>query len=307
MESQRKTGVREGFEEAQHRLFENTGLDARSRYLDLDSLGRTHVFEAGPENGTPVVFVHGTAQFGGFLSPLISEFTESRVIAFDRPGYGFSDPYTYTKRNLQRTMVTSIHGVLDELGVEEADLVGHSMGGHASILFTLEHPNRVNQLFLVGSVPGFPGTRPPLPIRVLTTPFLGGVLRRMQKQGEEGVLDIAEVFGERESIQNYPTLIRAIAHHEEIPESARAGLTEFRSLISSFGWRKQNRVAKEDLVDLQRPTTLVWGANDPLGKPGEVLGAVEQIPDSHFETLDTGHMPFLAHPGRCARIIRNSR
>lgn len=295
-----------GFETAQRDLFEEVGLDTRSRFIGPeDPPVRTHVFEAGPpDDDPPLVFVHGTAAFGAFLAPLMAQFDDTRMLAFDRPGYGLSDGFVYTEDNIRRTVVDVLVGVLDELGVERADLVGHSMGGHASILFALAHPDRVRRLILVGSVPAFPGTRPPFPIRLLTVPLLNRVIQRLQKPDEEGVLDIAEIFGERDAIRDHPAFIRAIAAHERDSKSARAGFSEFNALLSVRGWHSSIRISEDELRNLQQPTTVIWGENDTLGGPDDVRDGVELIPDVRFETVDSGHIPYLAHPERCAQLIR---
>ena len=296
------------FETAQRALFQAVGLEPRSRFVDLETPRvRLHVFETGPpDDDPPMVFVHGTAAFGAFLAPLLAAVEGRRVVAFDRPGYGLSDPFVYTEATVQRTGVDVVDGVLDALGLTRVDLVGHSLGGHAGILFAGAHPERVRRLFLVGSIPAFPGTRPPLPLRVLTVPGVGRLVQRLQKSGEAGVLDIAEMFGERDAIERYPELIAAIAAHEADPKSANAGRSEFGALISPLGWRASVRLTDDDLRRVTTPTTVVWGDHDPLGPPDVVRAGVETLPNVRFETLEAGHMPYLAHPERCARLLTES-
>lgn len=297
------------FETAQRRLFEEVALRAESRFVDLENPRvRTHVFEAGPRaENLPAVFVHGTAAFGAFFAPLMAHLDDTRMIAFDRPGYGLSDAFVYTEKNLRRTVVDALAGVLDELGIDRVDLVGHSMGGHASILFALAHPDRVRRLILIGAIPAFPGTRPPMPLRLLTVPGLNRLMRRMQKTGEEGVLDVAEIFGERDAIQHHPAFVQAIAAHERDSRSSEAGFSEFNALFSFRGWHSSVRLREDELRNLQHPTTIIWGENDPLAGPDDVRDGVERIPNARFETVDSGHIPYLAHPTRCAQIIREAR
>jgi len=297
------------FETAQRRLFEAYGLEPQSRFVDLENPQvRTQILEFGAADADiPIVFVHGSAAFGAFFAPLMEHLDDEWMITFDRPGYGRSGPFIYTEENVQRTVVDVLAGVLDELEIERADVVGHSMGGHTGILFALAHPDRIRRLTLVGSVPAFPGTSPPLPIRLLTVPVLNRLIRRLQKPGEEGVLDIAETFGERDTIQGHPVFIQVIAAHEDDPKAAAAGFSEFNALVSIRGWRSSIRISEDALREIQAPTTIIWGDHDTLGGPADVQAGVESIEDVRFETVAAGHIPYLAHPERCAQLIQESR
>lgn len=121
--------------------------------------------------------------FGAFFAPLMAQFDDTRMIAFDRPGYGLSDKFVYTKENIRHNASDVIGGVLDELGIERADLVGQSGGGYASIQFALAHPERVRRLILIGAIPNFPGSPLPVPFRLMTVPVLNQLLQRLQNQG----------------------------------------------------------------------------------------------------------------------------
>lgn len=295
------------FETAQRRLFEAHGLEPRSRFIDLEGpWGRTQILEVeASDEAVPTVFVHGTAAFGAFFAPLMEHLDGVWMITFDRPGYGLSGPFVYTEKNVQRTVVDVLAGVLDELEIERADIVGHSMGGHTGILFALAHPDRVRRLALVGAVPAIPGTSPPLPIRLLTVPGLNRLLRWLRKPGVEGVLDIAEIFGERDAIREHPALIRAIAAHEDDPKAADAGFSEFNALLSLRGWRSSVRIDEDTLRAIEPPTTIIWGDHDTLGTPDDVRAGVGVIEAAGLETVAAGHIPFLSHPERCARLIQD--
>jgi pimeloyl-ACP methyl ester carboxylesterase len=74
-----------------------------------------------------------------------------RVVALDLPGFGFSD------RNPQLTYTPDAHArrvvrLMDELGIQRATLVGHSMGGGVAERVAAAHPERVERLVLVAAV-----------------------------------------------------------------------------------------------------------------------------------------------------------
>ena len=293
------------FEAAQEELLESVGLEATSTYVDPGGqYGTLHALEVDPAaDGVPAVFVHGTGAFAAFLAPLMARVERRRLIALDRPGYGLSEPHVYTEANLLESLVEPLAGALDALDVDRADFVGHSMGAHAAIRFARTHPDRVRRLGLVGAVPTMPGTSPPLPLRLLTVPGLGGLLRRLQRGGEAGVLDIAAVFGERETVARHPALVRAIAAHEADQTAARATTSEYGSLLSIRGWRRSVSFDVADLRALRHPVTVVWGEHDPLGRPAAVRSAIELIDDLRFETVEAGHIPYLGHAERCAESL----
>ena len=135
------------------------------------------IFVAEAGTGAPVVLLHG----GGPGASGVSNYSRNidalaehfRVLVPDMPGYGRSakgvdrsDPFGY--------LADHIRGLLDELGIERAHLVGNSYGGSCALRLALDTPHRVDKLVLMG--PGGVGTTRGLPTPGLKS--LLGVLRR---------------------------------------------------------------------------------------------------------------------------------
>ena len=113
--------------------------------------------EAG--SGPVVVLLHGggpgasgVSNYSRNIDALAASF---RVIVPDMPGYGRSvkgidqsDPFGY--------LADMIRGLLDELGIDTAHLIGNSYGGAAALRLALDTPHRVDRLVLMG--PGGIGT-----------------------------------------------------------------------------------------------------------------------------------------------------
>ncbi|WP_255195852.1 alpha/beta fold hydrolase [Halorarius litoreus] len=297
------------FEAAQSELFESVNLDVTSHLVDLDEPRvRLHIFEAvSRDDGVPLLFVHGGGAFGAFLAPLMAQLDDHHLIGFDRPGYGLSGDFRYTEANLRRTAVDVLEGVLDRMGIQQVDLVGHSMGGYATVQFALARPDRVRRLILIGACAGFPGATPPVVLRLMTVPVLRRVLQRMGKPGEAGVLDVAEVFGEREAIQAYPALIQAMVAETRDPKSSETMLSEFAAFFSVFGWHRSIPLHDDELAGIQQPTLAIWGENDPIGSPEDFRPGVDVIPDASVETILAAHAPFLSYPELCAEYIQAFR
>jgi len=95
-----------------------------------------------------LVFVHGLAcdlSFWRSQIPVLAK--ERRVIAVDLPGHGQSDkpPVSYT----QDLFARGLAAVLDKAGVDQAVLIGHSMGLPVARQFIRQHPDRAKALVSV--------------------------------------------------------------------------------------------------------------------------------------------------------------
>ncbi len=299
------------FETAQRDVFDEVGIAPRSRFIDLDRpTVRVHVLEAGDMDGddAPVVFLHSGGTFGALYAPLMAQLDDTWTIALDRPGFGLSDDFTYTPGTYRQTIVDVLTDLLDELGVEQVDIAGNSNGGYWSIVFALTRPERVRRVILLGSLPTFPGTSSPVPLRLYTIPVLNRRLSGMfQASSEEDVIEKYGIFGEGETIREYPALIRAVWARDSNPRSHDVDISEMKSLLTIRGWRSSTRLREGELRDVQQPTLVIWGEDDPLGGPEDVRDIVETIPDGRLETLDTGHVPWLGNPETCAELIREMR
>src|SRR5215470_18888884 len=125
--------------------------------------------------GPAVILLHGLGGFGRSWRQTIDALaTRATVFAVDLPGFGRSAK----PRAIYRLgyFARALHGFLDALGVGQASLVGHSLGGAIAVTYALTHPSRVERLALVSAlVPGF-SFHMSLGYRVVTIPVLGEAL-----------------------------------------------------------------------------------------------------------------------------------
>ena len=115
----------------------------RVRDLELNYL------EAG-SGDRPFVLVHGyTGSSDDFLEQIEPLADLGRTIAIDQRGHGDTTnsgrPDDYTLDNL----AADFDAALTELGIDECDLLGHSLGGMVMLRFVLAHPERVRSLILM--------------------------------------------------------------------------------------------------------------------------------------------------------------
>jgi pimeloyl-ACP methyl ester carboxylesterase len=110
---------------------------------------RLAVEEAG--EGSPIMLAHGltaTRRYVVHGSKLL-ERSGNRVIAYDARGHGESDPAPDPGAYEYEDLVSDLAGVLDERAVDEAVLVGVSMGAATTLAFALRNPERVRALVQV--------------------------------------------------------------------------------------------------------------------------------------------------------------
>jgi pimeloyl-ACP methyl ester carboxylesterase len=246
----------------------------RHEYLDAQGV-RTHVALAGPDDGPPVLLVHGWPQNWWVWRNVIPSLADRfRVIAPDLRGHGWSDApeHGYEKEQLASDMLA----VLDTLGIERATWVGHDWGGWSGFLAALREPQRFDRLLSL-CVP-HPWSDPnPLQLAAflgyqgpISLPLIG---RRVARPGSRALLQAGR-GGDRLE----PADVAAFA--DEIPPRVtvamyRTNLT--RELLPIARGRYEHEV-------LEVPTTLMVGAGDLITK-GVAEGPVEGQPNLVVQRL----------------------
>ncbi|HRD62798.1 MAG TPA: alpha/beta fold hydrolase [Nocardioides sp.] len=130
-------------------------MEARSAKAGDLTLAYYEQGEARPEVGAglPLVLLHGggpgASARSNFESAIPRFATSFRTIAVDMPGFGGSDKPPVVG-NYFRFAADHIVRVLDELGIDRVHLLGNSLGGGTATRLTLQHPERVGRLVLMG-------------------------------------------------------------------------------------------------------------------------------------------------------------
>ena len=124
--------------------------------VDVNGL-RVGYEQAG--QGPPLVFAHGAVCDSRIWERQLAAFSEEfSVIAWDAPGCGQSADPPESFRLPEYADVLA--GLIGELGLERAHVLGHSFGGALAIELARRHPGRVQTLVLVGGYAGWAGSLP---------------------------------------------------------------------------------------------------------------------------------------------------
>jgi pimeloyl-ACP methyl ester carboxylesterase len=280
---------------------------ATSRFVTVDGVELHHEVH-GPgrstsEDSMTLLLSHhfyGSTRVWDRFTPLLAD--DHRVVTWDRPGFGlterptrdrFGDHNPYTRAGAARLG----WGLLDELGIEQAVLVGSSAGGTNVLEMYAMAPERVRALVLLApAITGDVGAPPPL--RELLRSEVG--LRLGPRLVERFV---TEVTRERST--------RAWADPSRADES---DIAPYHDLLRTEGWSRGlwEVMTAEGPPDLRRvlrsvqvPALVVTGSHDRTIAPRWGRWVAASMPTGRFELLeDCGHVPHQERPVQLADIVR---
>ncbi|KAM9798284.1 serine hydrolase-like protein [Neosynchiropus ocellatus] len=229
----------------------------------------------GPDDGHPVLCLHGLADNCGSFSALIPLLPRDlRCVAMDFPGHGHSShrpPGTFY--NLT-AYVADVRRVVQALGWSRFTLMGHSMGGNVAGTFSALYPEMVENLVLLESFGFLPSEAAEVPVRLRKV--LDGMLQ-LERMDKKPKIYSYEGAAERLSVAN-PTLT---------PEAVRVLLQ--RGLVDVDGGFQFSRdfalnlgnvrISVEHMLQLQmkiRASVLIVTADE---------GFKKQYPDSQHDPV----------------------
>ncbi|WP_339154849.1 alpha/beta fold hydrolase [Actinomadura luteofluorescens] len=258
--------------------------------FDVEQSHGMHVVHDGPREAPPLLLIHGSGASGGTWNPMIPALAaHRRVVRVDLPGCGQSPPAASYDVPDQADRVAAL---LDDLGIRDADVAGHSSGGYVATALAERRPGLVGTLTLISTGPDLDALlrQPPL-VRALLSPPLGPLLwaRRSDALIRRGIA--ATAAGPVDVPDDLVTGVRAITY--------RAMRTVLRRNTAYLA----ERSVPERLAALRVPLLVIFGAADPRWDPSSAhrYGAV---PDARIEMLPgVGHLPVLEAPGATAELL----
>ena len=110
-----------------------------SQIIQTDRL-KMHVLSCGPEDGTPVVFVHGNVSSATFWEETMLALPAGfRGIAVDLRGYGDTEPLPINGATGMADFAADVRSVVEAMSLGKHHIVGHSMGGGVVMLYAMSH------------------------------------------------------------------------------------------------------------------------------------------------------------------------
>lgn len=252
--------------------------------MSLVRLGADEVWydDLGGDAGVgaaPLVLLHPGITDSRIWDPLLPHLVGNRVIRFDRRGFGRSP-----RPNETYSALGDLVGLLDELGIDRAHLVGNSMGGETSLALAVTAPERVSSLTLL--CPGING----YPWPDTEDPELETEWLRCKEAGD--LTGLA-------AIQRHIWL--ASGSDDYLDEQILASVTFDFSAEARF--EQENPEQWSKLAALAVATTVIAGERDPSDSLQASVDLAERIPGAILVRLDVDHVPQYRNPAAVAEAI----
>lgn len=253
------------------------------------TVGGRKIFVAEAGSGPAVMLLHG----GGPGASGVTNYSRNidalarryRVLVPDMPGYGRSSK-GIDKSDPFGCLADAMRGVLDELSISTAHLVGNSYGGAAALRLALDTPGRVGKLVLMG--PGGIGTTRGLPTAGLNSllAYYGGAGPSREKLAEfirnYLVYDSDSVPDELIDLRYAASIDPEVV--ADPPLSRPSGPFALRTL-----WR-MDLTRDSRLASLQTPALILWGRDDKVNRPSGGPMLLNTMPNAELVmTSRTGH------------------
>lgn len=230
-------------------------------------------------SGPAVVFTHGYQASRAMWEPQVDALSDAyTVVTWDLRGHGESGIPDDPSRYSQDLMLGDLEALIRRVDGAPAVLVGHSLGGFASLRFYLEHPDLVRGLVLFGSGPGFRDPEARAKWNAMADRFAGG----MEKRGLE-------------LLQRAGLEVRTARHR-----SAQALAHAARGMLA-----QQDSRVMDAITSIAVPTLVVVGGDD-----AQFLGSsqylAKKIPGARLEIIEgCAHAANMERPDAFNAALRS--
>jgi pimeloyl-ACP methyl ester carboxylesterase len=238
-----------------------SGLFIDGKLVHYETFGR----------GDPIVFLHGWMGSWRYWFPVMEDLApEHRSYGLDLWGFGDSDKGC--ERYDVETYVEMLTAFMDELGIWQAPVVGHTLGGAIAAELAVRHPDRISKVMAVS-----------LPLTA------DAINRKLLSAGSNDLL--ARLFWRRQ--RPYPEV------EMSVPKTARNAIALTIQSVARLDLRST-------CEQLQVPLLSVYGEKDSIVDARQA----DELEGNHSAARaivlpDAYHFPMLDQQGTFARLLRD--
>ncbi|HLV77664.1 MAG TPA: alpha/beta fold hydrolase [Marinobacter sp.] len=244
-----------------------------------------------------VVMLHGSgpgasgwANFSRNIQPLTD--AGYRVILLDSPGWSKSDSIV-NEGSRSHLNARILKGLVDALGLKKIHIIGNSMGGHSAVAFTLEYPEFVDKLILMGGGTGGGSLFTPMPaegIKRIGQLYRNPTMDNLKEMMAIFVYDTSALTEELFQTRLNNILARK-DHLENFVKSSQANPKQFPDVSPRLG-------------EIQSETLIVWGRDDRFVPMDTGIRLVNGIPRSELHIFNRcGHWVQWEYADKFNRMV----
>ena len=276
-----------------HLEIDLNAFDASKKLMALPNGESLAYIDRGERAGPAVVLIHGYTDNARDWVPMLPYVSKRyRLILVDIRGHGQSSKpeCCYTRLDF----AYDIKLLLDALGVQKADIVGHSLGSIIAQTFAEYWPERTAHVALISSTGGLPPDRPKKPpqfdfaaeIRKLKEPIEADSPFMIAWWDSPTPVDPDFIRRQRKDAAGIPLRVWLAVLDQALPADNIYG-----DLQST-------------LPRLKAPTLLIWGSKDPIMEEDVRQSLRNALPNAQVKIFDgLGHNPFWEDPRGVAEVI----
>jgi pimeloyl-ACP methyl ester carboxylesterase len=263
-------------------------------FRDVKASGiRLRVTDRG--QGPSILLLHTLFVDRTCWQPLVERLAQSfRVIAPDLPGCGESEKPAKGRFPYSISSITDVITALYAgLGLGQAYVVGHGLGGAVAVELASRYPELVSRQLLLDAW-CYP-TRPDPTLRLANVPIVGGIVFKQLL----GKAALRSHFRDRLSSPAAPLSTQRFDYYYSLfnsPSARSSALTILRNT-------RDTRHTRAALSRISVPSLVVWGRDDALCSPSEGREMARQIRGCGFELLDAGHLVPEQRPAELTETI----
>jgi pimeloyl-ACP methyl ester carboxylesterase len=245
--------------------------------------------------GRPVLLLHGLGGTKASFLPTVGALAPQgrRMIAADLPGFGDSAKPVAARYDA-KFFSQAVIALMDALGIEKADIIGHSLGGRVTLEVVMHAPERFGKAVLMTPSLAWLRERRWAPFLRLVRPELGLLQPAPRPVVERVVKQLIPGGGSRYAAAGIDEFLRAYT-------TAR-GRAAFYAAARNI-YLEQPEVFWDRLRELQPPALFVWGSRDPVVPAAFERHVREAVPQAQHVTLNCGHIPQIERPNELHRAI----
>jgi pimeloyl-ACP methyl ester carboxylesterase len=266
---------------------------------------RLHVVESGPEDGPPILLLHGFPEFWYGWRHQIGPLADAgfRVLAPDQRGYGASEKPGPISAYALDTLASDVAGLIEAIGRPRATVVGHDWGGVVAWWLAIRRPAPLERLAVLNA-----------PHPIVFRRYLRSSPRQLLKSWYAFSFQLPWLPEAMLRRRNWRPLMEAVRRTSRPATFTEADLESYRGTWSEPGaitaminWYRAalwNPPRPPPDARIHVPTLLIWGAKDVALDRGLAMPSIQQCDHGKLELFEeASHWVQHEEPGRVTRLL----